>query len=249
MFDALRQSLGKREGQRLILIGTRSPAEPGSWWPALLDGGSGPGTHVEVLAAPDDAPWDNWHTIRRVNPLAMVNPALRKNDSPGARRSEARGRVESPPELRGVPIEQIAPAVAGDALRSVGMASGRAARGSAPCGSPVPWPRPRIVAQLVRSVGHISERALRVLGSLSRVFRGWRTRERQDAQPRFLYRRLAEQGALIVDEGLRVSRPETLIAHLLAVGIDPEVVICDRFMLPQLSRTRSRGAGRYMPIA
>ena len=41
MFDALRQSLGKRAGQRLVLIGTRAPAEDGSWWPSLLDGGSG----------------------------------------------------------------------------------------------------------------------------------------------------------------------------------------------------------------
>ena len=41
MFDALRQSLGKRPGQRLVTIGTRAPSEDGSWWPSLLDGGSG----------------------------------------------------------------------------------------------------------------------------------------------------------------------------------------------------------------
>ena len=53
MWDALRQSLGKREGQRLFLIGTRAPAEPANWWPELLDAGSGPGRHVKVLSAPD----------------------------------------------------------------------------------------------------------------------------------------------------------------------------------------------------
>ena len=78
MYDALRQSIGKRPGQRLILIGTRSPAEPGSWWPGLLDGGSGPGTHVEVLTAPSDQPWDAWATIRAVNPLVLANASLRK---------------------------------------------------------------------------------------------------------------------------------------------------------------------------
>ena len=46
MWDALRQSLGKRAGQRLLLIGTRAPADPGTWWPDLIDGGSGPGVHV-----------------------------------------------------------------------------------------------------------------------------------------------------------------------------------------------------------
>ena len=56
MWDAIRTSLGKRPGQRLLLIGTRAPAEAGSWWPELLEAGSGPGVHVEVLAAPDDAP-------------------------------------------------------------------------------------------------------------------------------------------------------------------------------------------------
>ena len=51
MWDAIRTSLGKRPGQRLLLIGTRAPAEAGSWWPELLEAGSGPGVHVETLAA------------------------------------------------------------------------------------------------------------------------------------------------------------------------------------------------------
>ena len=78
MWDAIRTSLGKRPGQRLLLIGTRAPAEAGSWWPELLDAGSGPGVHVEVMAAPDEDAWDAWATIRRCNPMARVNPELRK---------------------------------------------------------------------------------------------------------------------------------------------------------------------------
>ena len=78
MWDALRTSLGKRPGQRLFLIGTQAPAAPDSWWFELLDTGSGPGTHVEVLSAPEDAPWDAWGTIRRCNPLLNVNASLRK---------------------------------------------------------------------------------------------------------------------------------------------------------------------------
>ena len=92
MWDALRQSLGKLPGQRLILIGTRAPAELGSWWPALIDGGSGRGTHVTELSAPVEAPWDEWKTIRAVNPLVGVNPALRKTilrERDDARRDEA----------------------------------------------------------------------------------------------------------------------------------------------------------------
>ena len=78
MWHALRQSLGKRPGQRLFLIGTRAPSEPDGWWPGLLDGGSGPGTHVHVLTAPDDQPWDDFETVRAVNPLLDVNADLKK---------------------------------------------------------------------------------------------------------------------------------------------------------------------------
>ena len=77
MFDALRQSLGKRPGQRLFLIGTRAPALPHTWWPDLLDAGSGPGKHVQVLTAPAGEPWDTWDVIAKVNPVATVSESLR----------------------------------------------------------------------------------------------------------------------------------------------------------------------------
>ena len=53
--------------------------------------------------------------------------------------------------------------------------------------------------------------------------------------PRGLYRRLHDDGVLLVDEGLRVSRPATLIDHLVSVGITPEVIYCDRFALGTLN--------------
>ena len=40
--------------------------------------GSGPGIHVTVLTAPDDALWDSWNTLRKVNPLVRVNVSLRR---------------------------------------------------------------------------------------------------------------------------------------------------------------------------
>ena len=78
MWDALRQSLGKRPGQRLLLIGT--PCAFRGWFLVAFftRWGSGPGTHVTVLTVPDSELWDHWNTIRRVNPLVMHNPSLRK---------------------------------------------------------------------------------------------------------------------------------------------------------------------------
>ena len=54
-------------------------------------------------------------------------------------------------------------------------------------------------------------------------------REQADNVPAGLYRRLHEQGVLMVDEGLRVSRPATLIDHLVEMGITIETIYCDRF--------------------
>ena len=83
MWDALRQSLGKRPDQRLLMIGTRAPGDPNGWWCNLLEAGSGDGVYVDVIAAPEDLeddpqPWDSWRVIRKANPLIMANPTLRK---------------------------------------------------------------------------------------------------------------------------------------------------------------------------
>ena len=67
-------------------------------------------------------------------------------------------------------------------------------------------------------------------------------RERQDAMPRGLYRRLHGDGVLMVDEGLRVSRPATLIDHLVEIGINPEAIYADRFVLGTL---KDAVAGRW----
>ena len=60
--------------------------------------------------------------------------------------------------------------------------------------------------------------------------------------PRGLYGRLRDDGVLIVDEGVRVSRPETLISHLVSIGIRPEGMLCDRFILGAL---KDAVAGRW----
>ena len=78
LWQALTGSLGKREGQRVVVIGTRAPAEAGSWWPELLDAGSGPGLHITALTALEDAAWDSYRTLQKVNPLVTVNASLRR---------------------------------------------------------------------------------------------------------------------------------------------------------------------------
>ena len=239
MFDALRQSLGKRAGQRLVLIGTRAPAEDGSWWPAMLDGGSGPGTHVTVLTAPDGEPWDAWDTIRRVNPLVMHNASLRKTilrERDDARRDESQRPAFQAYRLnRQVEVYKDM-LVSADAWRRVearevperegrpivGLDLG-AERSWTGCWAIFPNGRSECYA-VCPGIPDLAER------------------ERQDGAPRGLYRRLHADGVLVVDDGVRVSRPSTLIDHLLQVGIKPKTIYCDRFILGTL---KDAVAGRW----
>ena len=74
VFDAMLTSLGKRPGQRVIALGTRSPSGPGDWWPKWLSSTADqPRTHITVLEG--DA--DNWRDpgeAVKANPLAAGEP-------------------------------------------------------------------------------------------------------------------------------------------------------------------------------
>ena len=231
MWDALRQSLGKREGQRLFLIGTRAPAEPANWWPELLDAGSGPGRHVKVLSAPDDESWDSWQTVLKVNPLLRVSEPLRRTvlrerdearKSYTLRRSYEAFRLNRMVDVSHEVLVEVdawkrvegreVPPRDGRPIVGVDLGSERSWSGAWAL-----WPNGRSeVYALCPGVPDLDER------------------ERQDAMPRGLYRRLHNAGVLLVDEGLRVSRPSVLIDHLLSVGITPAVIYCDRFCLGAL---------------
>ena len=243
MWDAIRTSLGKRPGQRLLLIGTRAPAEAGSWWPELLEAGSGPGVHVEVLAAPDDAAWDTWATIRRCNPMTRVNPELRKVlllERDQARRNQTLApsfQAYRLNRLVGVSKSLLLPLVDWRAVleREVPEREGQPILGldlggeRAWSGAVAMWANGRMECfAMLPGLPDIAER------------------ERMDAVPRGSYQRLFDAGVMIVDEGRRRARPELLIDHLEDRGIRPINVICDRFLILTL-RDAARGRWRISP--
>ena len=239
LFDACRQALGKRAGQRLLLLGTRAPADPGSWWPDLVDAGSGPGTHVTELRAPADEPWDDYQVIARVNPLIRTNPSLRATiirerdaarTNPTLRRSFEAYRLN-----RTVAVHE-------DVLVDVEAWKGVEAREVPPrdgkplvgldLGSERSWSAAWCLWRNGRSECY----------ALAPGIPSLEDREKADGQPRGLYRRLHQDGSLLVDQGLRVSRPSTLIEHLVSLGIQPAEVFCDRFLLGSL---KDAVAGRW----
>ena len=74
VFDAMLTSLGKRPGQRLIALGTRSPSGPSDWWPKWLSATAGqPRTHIEVLEGNAENWRDPAHAVL-ANPLAAGEP-------------------------------------------------------------------------------------------------------------------------------------------------------------------------------
>ena len=58
--------------------------------------------------------------------------------------------------------------------------------------------------------------------------------EKRDGLQKGIYQQLQDAGGLIVDEGVRVSRPERLVDHLVERGIRPAVVIADTFAVAAL---------------
>ena len=76
MWDAIVTSCGKTQTTILCFV-TISPSVEPHWWASLCRRGSVPGTHVTCLQGDPDT-WDKWSTIRRANPLAEVNPILRR---------------------------------------------------------------------------------------------------------------------------------------------------------------------------
>ena len=231
LYEALRGALGKVGGSRLLLIGTKSPAYPGDWWPQLLDDGSGPGVHVTVLDAPEDAAWDEYRTITRANPVIRVSESLRRVVL--RERDEARlhswrqpafeswrlNRLRQPEREMLLTVadwkkvtERPCPPREGKPVVGVDLGASRSWTGAVAA-----WSNGRVEAFAV----------VAGLPSLA-------DREKQDGAPRGSYQALADDGSLVVDEGLRMTTAGTAMGEIGRRGWVPVVVVCDTFKVPDL---------------
>ena len=79
LWDALTTALGKRR-TTVVAVGTLAPAPltgPASWWPSFVLSGNSEGRHVSLLQA-DHEKWRDFDEVLRVNPVAAINPHLRR---------------------------------------------------------------------------------------------------------------------------------------------------------------------------
>ena len=231
LYEALRGALGKVAGGRLLLIGTRSPATPGDWWPLLLDAGSGPGSHVSILDGPENAAWDDYQVIARANPVIRVSESQRRVVL--RERDEARQQTWRQPAFEAWRLNRLRqperemllqlsdwknvterPCPPREGRPVVGFDLG-ASRSWTGCSAI--WENGRVEAFAV----------VAGLPSLA-------DRERQDGAPRGSYQTLAAAGSLIVDEGLRVTTAATAVAEIGRRGWGPSTIVCDLFRLPDV---------------
>ena len=231
LWQALTGSLGKREGQRVLVIGTRSPAEPGSWWLSLLEHGSGPRSHVMVLAAEKDEPWDSWNTIKAVNPLALHNPSLRQTIL--NERDEARKDESLRPAFEAYRLNR---AIQAHTDMLVQVKDWQKVERRA---VPERHGRPIVGYDVGASRAWTAAWCLWLNGrtecyALAPGIPDLKQREKQDAMPSGLYQKLQANGSLIVDDGLHMARAGTLTDYLLNLGIVPQAMYADRFLFEAL---------------
>ena len=249
LWDAMLTSLGKRKTQ-IIAIGTLAPAPvtgPASWWPSFVASGSGDGRHVSLLQA-DPEKWTDFDEVLKCNPVAAINPHLRRTlerEHAAALSSERAARpfkqyrlnlpgdpVDTQPLITSSEwqrvVERQVPAVDGAPI--IGIDLGGTRSWSAACAI---WPSGRIAAwALAPGLPSLSEQ------------------EAADQVAPDTYVSLARTGGLGVDEGQHVPSIDRLLARVWSWK--PQVIVCDPFRVAELNQVvagrariteRARGGG------
>ena len=231
LWDAVCTGLGKRK-MTIIAIGTLAPTPltgPASWWPATVAAGIGNATHVALLQADPDR-WESFDEVLRVNPVAAVNPHLRRTlerehkaalESDRAARTFRQFRLNIPGEaVDQQPLVTTAewqrvcarpvPACEGKPVIGVDLGGSRSWSAAAAI-----WPSGRIEAWAIApGVPSLSDQ------------------EREDQTPEGAYVQLVRSGGLSVDAGRAVPDIGLLLARIW--NWNPTALICDNYRAPEL---------------
>ena len=249
LWDAITTALGKRR-MTVVAVGTLAPAPltgPASWWPSVVASGSGDGRHVSLLQADADK-WRDFDEVLRVNPVAHVNPFLRRTlerEHAAALASERAARTfrQFRLNLPGDPVDQQplitssewsrvcarrVPECEGKPIIGVDLGGSRSWSAAAAL-----WPSGRIEAWAIApGVPALSDQ------------------EREDQVPEGAYRELARSGGLAVDEGHAVPGVERLLSRIWAWS--PAAIVSDPYRLAEMHQVvsgrvriieRARGGG------
>ena len=229
--DAIQTAMAKPGSPlRAVYIGTLAPAV-GGWWHDLVKDGTRGSVYVQALQGRRDR-WNQWREIARVNPLAKVSADFRSRlreeleEARGDTRLRARFlsyRLNLPTadeaetllaveDFERVEAREVA-APDGAPIVGVDLGGGRAWSAAVAI-----WPSGRSAALAV-APGEPSLEA----------------QEKRDRAHAGVYRELADAGALIVADGLRVPPVSLLWSAVTEAWGLPARIVCDRFRLGELN--------------
>ena len=231
LWDAITTALGKRR-MTVVAVGTLAPAPltgPASWWPSFVSAGSGDGRHVSLLQA-DPERWEDFQEVLRCNPVAAINPFLRRAlerehkvalGSDRAARTFKQYRMNIP----GDPVDT-QPLVTTAEWARVCARSVPGIEGSPIVGLDLGGTRSWSAASAIWPSGRIEAWALAPgVPSLA-------DQEREDQVHEGTYSELVKSGGLAVDVGRAVPGIERLLSRIWAWS--PSCIVCDNYRAPEL---------------
>ena len=75
LWQALLGSLGKNSMARILAVGTLAPGAIGGWWQKFVEGGSGPGKHVQLIQG-NEKTWRSWEAVLAANPVCAISKTM-----------------------------------------------------------------------------------------------------------------------------------------------------------------------------
>ncbi len=229
MLAALRTSMGKIPGARMIALGTR-PADPSHWFCKMLSGGA---DHVADYAVPleaDASTWGSRSTWLEANPSLDHFPALEAALAVEWERTD--GDPDALASFRALRLNQ---GVADTSTRSLVEArEWLAAEGFADREGEHVWGLDLGGARSMSAIASYwpATGLLECVGCFPRV-PGLHERERRDNIPEGAYRRMVGRGELVL-LGERVADPAALIRHAIGKWGKPAGLAADRFRQAEL---------------
>ena len=231
LWEAITTALGKRN-TTVVAVGTLAPAPltgPASWWPSFVASGSGEGRHVALLQA-DEERWTDFDEVLRVNPVAAINPHLKRTLE-----REHKAALESDRTSR--TFKQFRLNLPGDPVDQQPLIT--TAEWARVCARPVPECEGAPIVGLDLG-GTRSWSAAAAIWPSGRI-ESWAiapgvpdlaSQEREDQVHQGSYTELVRSGGLSVDEGRAVPSIERLLARVWAW--EPLALVCDNYRAPEL---------------
>ena len=248
LFSALLGSLGKNSTARILACGTLAPGPVGGWWERFIEGGSGPGKHIQLIQG-NETTWRSWEAVLAANPVCaisktMVRTLKREHDEALQSDRAASNFLRFRMNINAPEVTHAQPLVTESEWERV-------------CARPVPERegRPVVGIDLGGSRSWSAAAAVWPSGRIESwaIAPGVPTlaeQEREDQIAEGGYSDLARSGGLSVDEGRAVPGVETLLSRVWSWS--PSAIVSDPYRASELNQVvagrarvveRARGGG------